>query len=173
MSKIAYDLTRIKGVVFDVDGVLSPNVVPLGADGTPSRMANIKDGYALRVAREKGLQLCIISGGYGEALEARFRGLGIHEVFLKAGMKKEIMADWMKRYGLAREEVAYAGDDIPDRECMELAGLAVAPADAAPEILAIAGYITPCDGGYGVARDLLEEVLKAQGKWPVTDKAFG
>jgi len=173
MSKIAYDLTGIKGVVFDVDGVLSPCVVPLGADGNPCRMANIKDGYALRLARERGLHLAIISGGFGEGLDARFRNLGITEVFLKAGMKKDIFRDWMDRYGLTPDEVAYAGDDIPDRECMEMAGLSVAPADAAPEILQTARYISPCKGGFGVARDLLEEILRAQNKWPATDKAFG
>lgn len=173
MSKIAYDLSLIKAVVFDVDGVLSPCVVPLGADGNPSRMANIKDGYAMRLAVEKGLLLAIISGGYGENLEARFEKLKIKEVYLKAGMKLEILEDIMTRYGLKSENVAYVGDDIPDRECMEHVGLAVAPADAAPELLEVAGYISPCRGGYGVARDLLEEIMRVQGLWPRTDKAFG
>lgn len=173
MSKIAYDLSLIKAVVFDVDGVLSPCVVPLGADGNPSRMANIKDGYAMRLAVEKGLLLAIISGGYGENLEARFEKLKIKEVYLKAGMKLEILEDIMTRYRLKSENVAYVGDDIPDCECMEHVGLAVAPADAAPELLEVAGYISPCRGGYGVARDLLEEIMRVQGLWPRTDKAFG
>lgn len=173
MSKIPYDLSKIKGVVFDIDGVLSPCVVPLGADGNPQRMANIKDGYALQLAVRKGLRLAMISGACGEGLAERFTNLGIDEVYLKAGMKKEIFTGWMERHGLKAGEVAYVGDDIPDRDCMELAGLAVAPADAAPDILSIAGYISPCKGGYGVARDLLEEIMRAQGLWPQTDKACG
>lgn len=173
MSKIPYDLSKIKGIVFDVDGVLSPSVVPLGADGNPRRMANIKDGYALQLAVRKGLKIAIISGASGEGLVERFALLGIDEVFLSAGMKKSIFIDWMNRHSLRADEVAYVGDDIPDRECMELAGLAVAPDDAAPDILLIAGYVSPCKGGYGVARDLIEEVLRTQCLWPTTDKACG
>lgn len=173
MSKIPYDLVRIRGVVFDVDGVLSPCVVPLGCDGNPCRMANIKDGYALQLAVRQGLHVAIISGATGEGLEARFNHLGITDVYLKAGVKKQILESWMKKYGLGASEVAYAGDDVPDRECMEMVGLPVAPADSSPDILAIAAYVSPCNGGYGVARDLLEEILRAQGRWPLTDKACG
>lgn len=173
MSKINYDLSRIRGVVFDVDGVLSPCVVPLGADGNPQRMANIKDGYALQLAVKKGLELAVISGATGEGLEQRFRNLGIGEVYLKAGIKKDIFEDWMSRHGFSAGEVVYVGDDIPDMDCMKMAGLSVAPADAAPDVMDVAGYISPAAGGYGVARDLLEEILRAKGEWPECDKAWG
>lgn len=173
MSKIPYDLTRIKGVVFDIDGVLSPCMVPLGADGNPQRMANIKDGYALQLAVRKGLKLAVISGATGKGLRERFANLGISDVYLRAGMKKQLLEEWMCRNGFLPEEVAYAGDDIPDRDCMEIVGLPVAPADAAPEILSVAAYVSPCKGGYGVGRDLIEEILKAKCLWPVTDKACG
>ena len=173
MSKINYDLRKIRGVAFDVDGVLSPSVVPLGADGNPCRMANIKDGYALRLAVRRGLRLCIIRGARGEGIQQRFRMLGIEDVHLMAGSKIDIFRDWMERCGFTSDEVAFVGDDIPDRECMEAAGLAVAPADACPDIIAAADYVSPCDGGYGVARDLLEEILRAKGEWPVCDVAFG
>lgn len=173
MSKVNYDLTKIRGVAFDVDGVLSPSVVPLGPDGNPQRMANIKDGYALRLAVKRGLSLCIISGALGEGLERRFRNLGIEDVYLKAGSKIDIFHSWMERLGLTREETVFVGDDVPDRECMDAAGLAVAPADACPDIIAAAGYVSPCAGGYGVARDILEEILRAKGEWPVCDTAFG
>lgn len=173
MSKINYDLNKIRGVVFDVDGVLSPSVIPLGADGNPCRMANIKDGYALQLAVRKGLKIAIISGACGEGLEQRFRNLGIEDVFLKAGVKSQLFEAWMKKHGFAPKEVAYVGDDVPDSECMEMAGLAVAPADAAADIIEIAGYVSPADGGYGVARDLLEEILRARGEWPRCDRAWG
>jgi len=173
MSKIPYDLTKINGVVFDIDGVLSPSTVPLDSNGNPCRMANLKDGYALQLAVRKGLRIAIISGAAGAGLVQRFANLGITDVYLKAGMKKSLLEKWMRAHNLNADEVAYAGDDIPDRECMETVALPVAPADAAPDILSIARYISPCQGGHGVARDLLEEILRAQGKWPVTDKAFG
>lgn len=173
MSKIDYNLKKIKGVAFDIDGVLSPACVPLGADGNPQRMANVKDGYALRLAVKRGLKLCIISGARGEGLEERFRYLDIKDVYLKAGAKIDIFKAWMEREGLSAEETVFVGDDVPDRECMEAAGLAVAPSDACPDILSVADYISPCAGGYGVGRDVLEEILRAKGLWPVTDVAFG
>lgn len=173
MSKIDYDLTRIRAVVWDIDGVLSPCTVPLGPDGVPCRMANIKDGYALQLAVRKGVKMAVISGATGAGLVERFNILGIKDVYLKAGVKLDLLKDWMAREGLKPEEVAFVGDDVPDRHCMEFVGLPVAPADAAPDILDIARYISPCMGGYGVARDLLEELLRAQNLWPVCDKAHG
>lgn len=173
MSKINYDIEKIRGVVFDVDGVLSPCLLTLGSDGIPRRMANLHDGYALQLAVRKGLKIAIISGATGDSLVNRFRNLGINDIFLKAGVKKDILDRWMSENALSPDEVAYVGDDIPDSECLRAVGLSVAPADAAADILDIVTYISPVKGGYGVARDLLEEILKAQDKWPSTDIAWG
>lgn len=173
MSKINYDLTKIRAVAFDVDGVLSPSTIPLGESGVPSRMVNIKDGYALQLAVKHGYTLAIISGADSEAVKKRFSALGINDIYMKAGTKINILKEWMKRHSLTPEETAFVGDDIPDYEPMCHVGLPVAPADAAPEIKNIARYISPVNGGYGVARDLLEEIMKAQDNWMTSAKAFG
>lgn len=173
MSSINYDLTKIKGIVFDVDGVLSPSTIPMDACGMPMRMANIKDGYALQLAARRGLRLAIITGADCQAVKARFSALGIRDIFLKAGNKLPVLEKWMSDNGLAPEEVAYAGDDIPDLPAMRHVGLPVAPVDAAPEIKAAAGYISPAAGGYGVGRDLVEQILKAKGLWLDSEEAFG
>jgi 3-deoxy-D-manno-octulosonate 8-phosphate phosphatase (KDO 8-P phosphatase) len=173
MSKINYDLTKIKAIAFDVDGVLSPSTIPLGADGYPSRMVNIKDGYALQLAVKHGYKLAIISGADSEAVKVRFHALGITDIFMKAGKKIDILLKWMSDNNLKPEEVAFVGDDIPDFEVMTHVGLAVAPLDAAPEIKAIATYISPINGGYGVGRDLLEEIMKVGDNWMSSEKAFG
>lgn len=173
MSKINYDLERIKGIVFDVDGVLSPSTIPMDSEEMPSRMVNIKDGYALQLAVKLGYKIAIITGGYSPAIKARFNGLGITDIYMKAGKKIDVLKQWMDANGLLSEEVAYVGDDIPDYEVMQHAGLAVAPLDAAVDIKSIADYISPVNGGYGVARDLLEEIMRAQGKWMTSAKAFG
>ena len=172
MSSINYDLTRIKAFVFDVDGVLSREVIPLSPDGDPMRTVNIKDGYALQLAVKKGYHVAIITGAYTEAVRVRFSRLGITHIYLKSAIKIRDYQDFLSKTGVQPEEVMYAGDDIPDFEVMQLAGLPVAPADAAPEIKQIAKYISSRKGGEGVARDVIEQTLKAQGHW-MGQEAFG
>ena len=173
MSKIDYDLKQIKAVAFDVDGVLSPSTIPLGADGVPQRMVNIKDGYALQLAVKQGLKIAIITGADSEAIRIRFKALGISDIFTKASHKLPLLQSWMTDNNLTSEQVAYVGDDIPDLQCMQHVGLSVAPLDACPEARSVARYIVPVNGGYGVARDLLEEIMKANGSWLADAKAFG
>lgn len=170
---IDYDLKKIKGIAFDVDGVLSPSTIPLSPEGEPLRMVSIKDGYALQLAVKHGLQLAIITGGNTRAVQVRFEGLGLQDVYMEAAMKLPILEQWMSKHNLKSDEVAYVGDDIPDLQAMQAVGLAVAPADAAREVLQVAHYVSPCDGGYGVGRDLLEQVMKAQGLWLDDKHAFG
>lgn len=173
MSSINYDLKKIKGIAFDVDGVLSPSTIPLSPEGEPLRMVSIKDGYALQLAVKKGLKIAIITGGNTKAVDVRFRGLGIDDVFLGSSMKLPILQQWMEDNGLSADEVAFVGDDIPDIQAMRHVGLAVAPADAADEVKRVASYISPKQGGYGVGREILEQVMKAQGLWMSDHKAFG
>ena len=173
MSSINYDLKKIKGIAFDVDGVLSPSTIPLSPEGEPLRMVSIKDGYALQLAVKKGLKIAIITGGNTKAVDVRFRGLGIEDVFLGSSMKLPILQQWMEDNGLSADEVAFVGDDIPDIQAMQHVELAVAPADAADEVKRVASYISPKQGGYGVGREILEQVMKAQGLWMSDHKAFG
>lgn len=173
MSAIDYDLTRLRGVAFDLDGVLSPSTVPTDADGMPVRMVDIKDGYALQLAVKCGLHIAVITGATGLGIAERYNSLGVTDVFTGAAWKTHVLENWLSATGLTAEEVAYVGDDVPDYEVMKRVGLAVAPADACPDVKAIARYISPCRGGYGVARDLLEQILRAQGQWMSHARAFG
>lgn len=173
MSKIPYDLTKIRAIAFDVDGVLSPSTVPMSSDGIPQRMANLKDGYSMLVAVKKGLKLAIISGADTSAVRNRFSLIGINDIYLGSLDKLAIFHEWLKKNDLAPEEVAFVGDDIPDIEPMLECGLAVAPADAAADVKRIAGYITDAAGGHGVARELIEQIMKAQNTWPATHSATG
>ncbi|MDE6134091.1 MAG: HAD hydrolase family protein [Muribaculaceae bacterium] len=173
MSRINYDLKKIRAVVFDVDGVLSPSTVPMSADGVPMRMANLKDGYSMQLAIRSGIRLCIITGADVPSIPGRFAPIGIKDIFLKSGNKLPILEKWMNENSLRPEEVAYVGDDIPDIPPMQAVGLPVAPRDAAADVKAVARFITGADGGYGVARELLEEIMKAQNLWLSADKAFG
>ena len=172
MSKIDYDLTRIKGFAFDVDGVLSAETIPLHPNGEPCRTVNIKDGYAIQLAIRKGFKIAIITGGRTESVRKRFEGLGVQHIFMGASIKTQSFEKWTQETGLKREEILYMGDDIPDYEVMQLVGLPCCPADAVPEIKSVATYISPHKGGYGCGRDVIEQVMKAQRKWMAED-AFG
>lgn len=173
MSAIDYDLRRLRAVVFDVDGVLSPSMIPMSADGEPLRMLNVKDGYALQHAVKCGFDICIITGAVSRGIEVRYGALGISDIFCGVARKIDVLTDWMARRGYKPEEVAYVGDDLPDFEPMRHVGLSVAPVDAASDIKAVARYISRFKGGEGVARDLIEQILRAKGLWMNDDKAFG
>lgn len=171
---INYDLKKIKGLAFDVDGVLSTDHVLLSEDAAqPMRTANTKDGYALQLAVKSGLNLAIITGGRSEAVRTRYVSLGLQNVFLGVSVKIQCFNDWLEESGLQPEEVLYMGDDIPDYEVMRACGLPCCPADAAPEIKSIATYISDRCGGMGCVRDVVEQVLRAQGKWMDDSTAFG
>lgn len=173
MSNIAYDLTKIKGIVFDVDGVLSSNTIPLHVSGEPMRTVNIKDGYAFSHAVKQGYIVGIITGGKTEAVRKRFENLGVKHIYMGAHIKKHDFADFLAKTSLKPEEVAYMGDDIPDFEVMKQVGLPACPADAAPEIKEISKYISHVKAGEGCGRDLIEQIMKAQGKWMDGEEAFG
>ncbi len=170
---INYDLKKIRALIFDVDGVLSAETISQGSDGEPVRTVNIKDGYALRLAQMSGLHVAIITGAHPEAIRRRYQLLGIEDVFLSCSVKTETYEQLKQKYGFSDDEVIYMGDDIPDYEIMQMVGCPVCPADAAPEIKAISLYVSHLRGGYGCVRDVIEQVLKSQGKWMADRRAFG
>ena len=167
------DLKQIKAVIFDVDGVLSKSTISLGSDGEPQRTVNIKDGYAMQFAVKCGIHLAILSGAKTESLRWRYERLGIKDVVLGADVKIKFYDDFKKKYNLKDENIIFVGDDIPDFQIMKICGLPCCPADAVPEIKAISKYISFVKGGEGVARDILEQILKAQNLWMKDHSAFG
>lgn len=125
-----------------MDGVLSAETITLHPGGEPMRTVNIKDGYALQLAVKSGLHVAIITGGRTESVRKRYEGLGIPDVHWGCAVKIKTYEAFLERYGLRDEEVLYMGDDIPDYEVMQRCGCPCAPADAAPEIKALAVYIS-------------------------------
>ena len=170
---INYDLSKIRAVVFDLDGVLSSETISLGEDGTPLRTVNIKDGYAIQLAMKMGLRVAIISGCKIEAVRKRYEGLGMEDIYLGAAVKIKIYEDLIAKYGFKDDEIIFMGDDVPDLEVMRRVGCAVCPKDACPEVKAASCYISDKCGGQGCGRDVLEQVLRAQGKWLKDERAFG
>ncbi|HVV55050.1 MAG TPA: HAD hydrolase family protein, partial [Mucilaginibacter sp.] len=158
-------LKDISTFIFDVDGVLTDGSVYVTESGEQFRQFNIKDGYALQLAVKCGYNVCAISGSRSKISIYRLNSLGVKDVYVGAHTKSDNFRLYLEEKHVGPSSVLYMGDDITDLEAMKLAGLAVCPADAAEEIKAISQYISPCPGGKGAVRDIIEKVLKVQGKW--------
>lgn len=158
-------LSHIHTLIFDVDGVLTNGFVNIMPDGELVRQMNIKDGYALKTAVDAGLRVCIISGGKNEGVRLRLKNLGINDIYLGVENKIEQYNELLEIYNLQPDNILYMGDDIPDIQVMKQVGFPCCPNDAAPEIKNISKYISPLNGGDGCVRDILEQILKIQGKW--------
>lgn len=164
-------LKDINTFIFDYDGVLTDGTVILQDEGEPLRTAHVKDGYALQLAIRHGYNIAIISGGRSQSIANRLRLLNVEDVFLGVATKLEVLRDYMKTKELEAKNIIFMGDDIPDYHAMKEAGIAACPADAAEEIISISDYISPYPGGKGCVRDIIEQVMKVQGKW-MNDGAF-
>ena len=158
-------LEHITTFIFDVDGVLTDGSVTVTTTGEMLRTMNIKDGYALKTAVDKGYHVCVISGGTNPGVKIRLQNLGIEDIYLGASNKIEQLDDYFQKKGIKSENGVYMGDDIPDYPVMKGIGLPCCPQDAVPEIKEISKYISHKKGGKGAARDVIEQVLKVQGKW--------
>lgn len=173
MSSFPIDLSHIKAVLFDVDGVLSHVSTALDPTGQPARTVNVRDGYAIREAIKRGITIGIISGGFSDSVPKRYAHLGVEHIYMGASLKVEALEDFLSKTGLTSSQCIFVGDDIPDIPVMKYCGFSVAPKDAAPEVKAIAKHILPVEGGHGVARAVLEELLKMKGLWMCDEHAFG
>ncbi|MBF4472589.1 MULTISPECIES: KdsC family phosphatase [Flavobacterium] len=158
-------MNDITAFIFDVDGVLTDGSVFVSNEGEMLRTMNIRDGYALKAAVESGYHVCIISGGSNEGVRIRLRNLGITNIHLGTPDKVKTFKEYTDLYGINPEQVLYMGDDIPDYHVMKLVGLPACPQDASPEIKTISAYISHKNGGKGAVRDVIEQVMKVQGKW--------
>ncbi|XZF15587.1 KdsC family phosphatase [Chitinophagaceae bacterium MMS25-I14] len=155
----------VRTFVFDIDGVLTDGTLLIMEDGHQLRRMNIKDGYALQLAVKKGYNVWVISGGTSEPAVTRLNKLGITEVHIGVKDKKEQLRSLAVKYNADLAHALYMGDDIPDYAVMQLCGLPSCPNDAVAEIREKSLYISPCNGGNGCVRDVIEKVLKLNGDW--------
>jgi 3-deoxy-D-manno-octulosonate 8-phosphate phosphatase (KDO 8-P phosphatase) len=158
-------LHDIKAFVFDFDGVMTDGNVWTYADGETVRCGNIKDGFAIQYAVKKGYVVALISGATSLSIDNRMAALGVKQCFTGCANKMKTYRDFLSANGLEENQVVCMGDDIPDYEIMSHCGVAACPADAATEIKQISDYISLYGGGRGCVRDIIEQVMRLQGKW--------
>lgn len=171
MSELNEMLTKVTAFIFDYDGVMTDGTVYMDSNGDPLRTSNVKDGYALQLAGKLGFRVAVISGAVVTNITKRLNGLGVKDVFTGVPDKVVKLEEFMETYHLSAEQVVFMGDDIPDLKVMQRVGVAACPADAAEEVKNVSRFISDRPGGRGCVRDIIEQTLKAQGKW-MTAEAY-
>jgi 3-deoxy-D-manno-octulosonate 8-phosphate phosphatase (KDO 8-P phosphatase) len=169
MTNFKEELAAVKAFIFDIDGVLSLQTISLNAFGVPNRTVNLRDGYALQLAVKKGYHVGIITGSNSKEYQKRLKLLGVTDIFLNSRSKLEHYNYFRKKHNLENSEIMFMGDDIPDFEVMNVAGVPVCPSDADSEIKQVALYISDKKGGEGCVRDVIEQVLRLHNKWMNSD----
>src|SRR5690606_26899975 len=165
MTSYIEQMGNIKAFVFDVDGVLTNGHVVLMPDGQQLRYVHSRDGYAIQLAVKKGYYVAAISGGNSEPMKERLRKLGMTDIYMKVAHKDEAMDDFRHACHLEIDEILYMVDDIPDLPLMHTVGFPCCPADAAPEVMDQAIFISQRNGGEGCVREVIENCMRLHGKW--------
>jgi 3-deoxy-D-manno-octulosonate 8-phosphate phosphatase (KDO 8-P phosphatase) len=161
----------VRVVLLDVDGVLTDASLPYGPEAGEARVFNARDGAMLRVAVRSGLRVGLCSGRRGAAVERRAAELGLDPVLLGVGDKVAAIEAWSAQAGLGWEAICYCGDDLPDLGALARVGLAVAVGDAHPQVRRRADWVCSRPGGRGAVAELLERILRAQGRWSLAGAA--
>lgn len=168
MSNVLSLFASIKAFVFDVDGVMTDGAVHVLESGEHYRTFFIRDGYAIERARMAEYRMCVITGGGHAGVKKRLENLKFQDIYFGLGGKDklETYLEWLAQTGLKESEVLYMGDDEPDLKILSRPEvLSTCPADAIPEIQQAVKYVSPFGGGKGAVRDVIEKVMKLQGKW--------
>lgn len=166
-ADIRQRLEPIKAVVLDVDGVLTDSTLWFSGAGEEHKRFSARDGLAIRLLLEAGLELAVLTGRQSQAVTLRCRELGIREeLVVQSSDDKAADLDRIEAaLGVDDVEVAVIGDDLPDLPALARAGFAACPADAAPEVAAACDLVCGTNGGHGVVREFAEVLLKAQNRW--------
>ncbi|MDR1545456.1 MAG: hypothetical protein LBU12_01805 [Deltaproteobacteria bacterium] len=160
------DFFRLKWVGFDVDGVMTDGGIYLDDDGRELKRFHSRDGHALKMLVRSGLvEVAIITGRRSGVVEKRCQELGLTEVHQGVLDKGAVYGLLLRERGLSPGETAFAGDDLVDLPIMLRCGLPMAPADACPEALAAARFVSQARAGHGAVREMVEFLLKSLGRW--------
>jgi len=159
------NLDQIELLVMDVDGVLTDGSIIVNADGSETKAFNVRDGHGIRLWQRAGLKTAIISGRASTPTKIRAEQLDIEHVIEDCHYKLPALESLLDKLGLSPENAAYIGDDLPDLPVIRYVGFGVAVANADDELKKHADYVTATCGGAGAVREVIEHILKTNGKW--------
>ncbi|MDR1051788.1 MAG: HAD hydrolase family protein [Deltaproteobacteria bacterium] len=166
MTRALTKFPDLKWIGFDIDGVMTDGGIIINDQGSESKRFNSRDGHGVKMLVRSGLRVAIVTGRRSNVVELRAREIGITEVHQKVQDKLVLYKEILASSGLRPEETAFAGDDIVDLPILVRCGLAMCPADAVPEVLDVAHFVSRSAGGHGAAREMVEHILKGLGFWP-------
>jgi len=158
-------LKKIKMVILDVDGVLTDGSITYLENGDEIKAFNVLDGTGIKCAQRVGLIIAFITGRESSIVAHRAKELQVEEVHQKIWGKKKVYLELLKKYDLKDEEVCCMGDDVLDLGILRSAGLSVTVPNAVPEVKEVVDLVTQRSGGAGAVREVLDQIIKAQGKW--------
>jgi 3-deoxy-D-manno-octulosonate 8-phosphate phosphatase (KDO 8-P phosphatase) len=166
MPDISRDrFARIELLLLDVDGVLTDGSVIYSAQGDELKCFHVRDGSGIKYWRQSGKRVAVLSGRNSETVRRRALELGIDLVIQGESEKLPALGRILSDTGLQADQVCAIGDDLPDLPVLRHSGLAVAVADAVPELKAVAHYTTNLPGGRGAVREAIEWLMRGQGTW--------
>jgi len=165
-------IKNLKGIVMDVDGVLSDGGIILDSAGRESKAFNAQDGLGISLAKCSGLLIIWITGRDSVVVERRAEELGVDFLVQGAKGKTSALRDACQRFDISPKEIAYIGDDLNDFLAISLAGLKIAVGNAVEEIKQLADLVLEKEGGKGAVREAIEEILKKQGKYEEAIRLF-
>ena len=157
--------SRIRLLILDIDGVLTDGRLYFDAKGESLKVFHVRDGHGIKMAQRGGLEVALVSGRRSDAAYHRARELGISRFYEGVRDKVTILEELLAALHLKAAEVAAVGDELVDLPLFHRVGLAVAVADAVPEVVAVAHWVTSLPGGRGAVREVCDLILKARGKW--------
>ena len=163
MKDILEKASRIRLVVFDVDGVLTDGSLYIGDDGQEYKAFHSRDGHGIKMLLGQGVEIAVITGRTSRVVEHRMKNLGITQVYQGKLDKLPAFQELLEKLGIAEEQTAYVGDDVVDLPVMRRVGLAIAVQDAHPLVRQHSHWQTPNPGGRGAARDVCELIMEARG----------
>jgi len=163
MTKVNFSHIRV--LALDVDGVLTDGRIIIGNEGELCKNFHCQDGLGIAVAQRYGLAVAIITGRTSAILEHRAKELGVTLLFTGVQDKAVALQKLAQQTGTKYEEIAYMGDDLNDLPALHLAGIALAPANAVPDVLKRVDYVTQKSGGHGAVREAIEKIMQAKGLW--------
>jgi YrbI family 3-deoxy-D-manno-octulosonate 8-phosphate phosphatase len=166
------DGAKVRLLCLDVDGVLTDGSISIGDDAVETKRFHVRDGTGLRLWMEVGHEVAIITSRSGMAVRHRATELGIKHVLQGVPDKHAALRQLLDELHLDPQAAAAVGDDLPDLPMLRAAGYPVAVGDAAPEVRQVAAFVTVRPGGLGAVREVVEHLLKLQGRWEEALEAY-